>query len=89
MSDDQFSRSVTMHCSTCGERQFERETDAGPFRCVGCDRTFTREELMRANGELIDNEVGEMTTDVGRWTRNELGKSLRNAFSGSKHIKFK
>jgi hypothetical protein len=50
---------------------------------------FTREELIRENGEVIDNEVGEMAADVGQWARDELRNSLRKAFSGSKHIKFK
>jgi hypothetical protein len=75
-----------MQCSTCGGTQFERETDAGPFRCVGCDRTFTCEQLIRENGEVIDNDVA---ANVGQGARDELRKSLRKAFSGSKHIKFK
>lgn len=85
MAADKLSRSVSMQCSTCGGKQFERETDAGPFRCVGCDRSFTREELLRENGELIDNEVGEIAADVGQGARSEL----RKAFSGSKHFKLK
>jgi hypothetical protein len=52
---------------------------------VGCDRSFTREELLRENGELIDNEVGEIAADFGKWARSEL----RKAFSGSKHFKLK
>ncbi|WP_324740092.1 hypothetical protein U8326_10010 [Tsuneonella sp. CC-YZS046] len=85
MAGDKFSKSVSMQCSTCGRTQFERETDVGPFRCVGCNRSFTREELMRENGELIDNEVGKMAADVGQWAQDEL----RKAFSSSKHFKLK
>jgi hypothetical protein len=85
MAGSDFDRSVSMQCATCGGTQFERETDAGPFRCVGCDRSFTREELVRENGELIDNEVGEMAADVGKWAQERL----RKAFSGSKHFKLK
>lgn len=78
-----------MQCSTCGGTQFEYEAETGPFRCVGCDRTFTREELLRENGGLIDNEVSEMAADVGKHARDELRKSFRKAFSGSKHFKLK
>lgn len=85
MAGSDFDRSVSMQCSTCGGTQFEHEAETGPFRCVGCDRTFMREELLRENGGLIDNEVGEMAADAGKWAREEL----RKAFSGSKHIKFK
>lgn len=80
-----FNRSLELLCSTCGGKQFERESDAGPLRCVGCDRSFTREELLRENGKLIDNEVGEIAANVGKWARSEL----RKAFSDSKHFKLK
>lgn len=89
MAGSNFDRSVSMQCSTCGGTQFEYEAETGPFRCVGCDRSFTREELMRENGGLIDNEVGEMAAEVGKHARDELRKSLRKALSGSKHFKLK
>lgn len=85
MADDKFSRRVSMQCSTCGGTQFEFEDDAGPFRCVGCDRTFAREELMRENGGRIEGEVDAMKDDVVRYARDQL----RKAFKGSKHIKLK
>ncbi len=89
MAGSNFDRSVSMQCSTCGGTQFEYEAETGPFRCVGCDLSFTREELMRENGGLIDNEVGEMAAEVGKHAREELRKSLRKALSGSKHFKLK
>lgn len=89
MAKSDLSRSVSMQCSTCGGMQFEYEAETGPFRCIGCDRTFTREELLRENGRLIDNEVGEMAAEVGKHAREELRKSLSKALSGSKHFKLK
>lgn len=89
MASDKFSRRVSMQCSTCGGTQFEYDADTGPYRCVECDRWFEREELLRENGRIIESEVGEMAIDVGNYARDELRKSLRKAFSGSKHIKFK
>lgn len=89
MKDGDFTRSVSMQCSTCGGTKFEHETKMGPFRCVGCDRTFTREELLRENGRLIDNEVDEMAADIGKHIRDALQKSLRKALSGSKYFKLK
>ena len=89
MADDRFSKSISTQCSTCGGTQFEHEAETGPFRCVGCDRTFTREELLRENGLLIDNEIGEMADDAGKNAREELRKSLRKAVSSSKHFKLK
>ena len=89
MASDKFSRTVSMQCSTCGGTQFEFEGDTGPYRCVCCDRTFAREELIRESGRLIDNEVGEMAKDAGEYAREQLRKSFKKAFAGSKHIKFK
>ena len=85
MADDKYSRSVSMQCSTCGGTRFEFEGKAGPYRCVGCDRTFTREELMRENGGRVDDEVEAMKGEIVK----DLRAHLHKAFSGSKHIRFK
>lgn len=84
-----FSRQISLQCSTCGGTQFDFETDDGPLVCGGCNRRFTKEELIRANGQLIENEKGEMAKEVGDYARDELRKSFKRAFAGSKHIKFK
>lgn len=89
MRGAQFTSSLPMQCSTCGSTQFEYEEDTGPFRCVGCDRSFSREELLHENGLPIDNEVGEMAKDAGKYAREQLRKSMRKALSGSKHFKLK
>jgi hypothetical protein len=89
MRGDRFSRSVSMQCSTCGGTQFEHETEIGPFRCAGCDRSFSREELLRENGGLTDVELGAMAADASKYARDELRKSIRKAVAGSKHFKFK
>lgn len=78
-----------MQCSTCGGTAFEHEAETGPFRCVGCDRIFEKEELVRENGEVIDSGVEELAADVGKHARDELRKSLRKALSGSKNFKLK
>ncbi len=83
------SRSVMMICSTCGSGDFEYEDEAGPIRCSSCDRIFTRDELIRENGHVIDAETEEMGADVFKDAEKDLSASLRRAFSGSKHIKFK
>lgn len=81
------SRSVSMRCSTCGGEQFEydNEVEDGPVRCVGCDRVFTREELIRENGEHIEANVDEVKQEIV----SDLRATLRNAFKGSKNITFR
>lgn len=52
-----YSRSISMQCSTCGGADFEFEDENSAIRCVGCDRVFTREELIRENNTRIETEV--------------------------------
>ena len=78
-----------MLCPTCGNTDFEHDGDNSPLRCVGCDRVFEREELIRENGEIIEAELDEVKAEVLRDTTKELRDTLRKAFNGSKHFKFK
>lgn len=87
--DDDYSRSIRMHCSTCGSTDFEFEDEAGPIRCTSCDRVFTREELIRENGEVIEAEVDEMKSEIVRDMERYARDSLRKALRGSKFIKIK
>ncbi len=89
MDSEKYSRSVSLMCPTCAHKDFEFEDAEGPIRCMSCDRTFTRDELIRENGELIETEVEEVKAEVFKDVTNELRDSLRKAFRGSKHIKFK
>ena len=89
MDADKYARSVKMLCPTCGNTDFEHDGENSPLRCVGCDRIFEREELIRENGEIIEAELDEMKADVLRDAKKELNDTLRKAFKGSKHIKFK
>lgn len=89
MDADKYARSIAMICPTCGHKDFEHDNEGGQLRCVSCDRTFTRDELIRENGEVIEAEVAEVKAEVLKDVKSELQGMLRNAFKGSKHIKFK
>lgn len=91
MDDDKYSRSIKLPCPTCGHGDFEHDTDVegGPIRCTSCDRVFTREELIRENDEIIDSEVSEVKTEFVADFTKEFRDSIRKAFSGSKHIRFR
>jgi uncharacterized Zn finger protein (UPF0148 family) len=81
------SRSVTMHCPTCGGTQFEydNEIEDGPITCVGCDRRFTREELIKENGEHIEANLDEVKREIVSDFRDDL----RMAFQGSKNVRWR
>lgn len=88
MDRHKYDRSISLRCSTCANTSFEHSSDGGSLRCVSCDRVFTREELIRENGATIEAEAdavkGEVLTDF----RDEFRNMMRNAFRGSKSIKF-
>ena len=63
MKDD-YSKSVSLMCTTCGGKDFEFDDDQGPVRCIGCDRTFGRDELIHENGEVIESELEEITSNI-------------------------
>ena len=89
MDSGKYSRSIKLLCPTCGHGDFEHDTEVegSSIRCTSCERVFTREELIRENGEIIDSEVSEVKTEIVADFTKELRDSMRKAFSGSKHIK--
>lgn len=89
MDSDKYTRSVTMICPTCAHKDFVHRDDSETLRCTSCDRTFTRDELIRENGKIIDAETAEMKDEVLADVKKEMKDMLRKAFKGSKSIKFK
>lgn len=89
MDAERYNRSIALVCSTCGGKDFEFEDDEGPVRCTGCDRVFTRDELVQENGEAIEAEVDELKAEVFKDIQRDFSDSLRKAFRGSKHIKIR
>lgn len=76
------NRSVGLRCSTCGGGDFRRDASVedGPIECGSCGRVFTKDELIRENGEIIHRAADEMKADVFADIRGQL----RNAFRNSK-----
>lgn len=91
MEANKYSRSIRLICPTCGSTDFEydKDTDGGPIRCASCDRVLSREELIRENGEIIEVEVSEVKNEIIDDITKDFRDSMRKAFSGSKHIKFR
>lgn len=87
MTSPNFDRSVEMICSTCAGIQFlhDPENLEAPMQCVGCDRIYTRDELLRENGERTELALDEMKGELADYAR----KRFREAFRGSKHFKVK
>lgn len=72
-----YSRSVSMQCSTCGGTQFEFGEDDGRIRCTGCDRVYAKDELIAENGARIDSQVEEMGSEVFKDVAKDLSKMFK------------
>ena len=72
-----YSRIVSMQCSTCGGTDFEIENECSPVRCVGCDRVFVREELVCENGARIESEVEDVKAQLVADIRKDFSKIFK------------
>lgn len=93
MDDDKYVQRVELICPTCGGSQFEYddviEDDKANVRCIGCDRVFTKAELIQENVENIYEHAKEIGKEVVADIAKKMKKDLRKAFRGNKNIKFK
>lgn len=89
MRPEKFNRSIELLCPTCGTSSFSQPTDAQAapelMICASCGLEISRDDLIEANRENIDETVKE----VGREVVGDLKRELAKAFRGSKLIKFK
>ena len=84
MDSEKYKRKVTLVCPTCGNTQFEYEDDLGSsnqlIRCPSCNSEFAKEELIRKNKRVIDNNVDEMKKEVIK----DVEKEIKNIFKNLK-----
>lgn len=93
MKSEKHDRTVEMQCPTCAGTTFEFDDGfadgVGSARCINCDRTFTKDDLIAENTENLTEHVKEMGRDIKADLVKELRASFRNATRGNKHVKFK
>ena len=89
MDSDKYARSVSLMCPTCGHKDFEFEEGGDAARCTSCDRSCSRDKLIRENSLLIEAEVEDLKAELLKDVTSELRDSLKKAFRGSKHVTFK
>lgn len=93
MKSEDYDRHVSFICSSCGGTQFkyddEVEEEIREYQCISCDQIFTSQELLKENGEIIDEEVSEMGEEILKDAEKELKKAFKKGSKGNKNIKFK
>jgi hypothetical protein len=84
MTSDKYSRHVELVCPTCGGSQFEHGEDLGSdgasVRCIGCDRTMTKDELIASNAENIDEHIKEIGQEVVEDMQKRLNQAFKRSF---------
>lgn len=74
MVKNNYSGSISLHCPTCGGSDFEFENKEGPLRCVGCDRVFMKEDLIRENGARVEEKFKEIKSAIMSDIRKDFKK---------------
>ena len=90
---DKYNRSVSLLCPTCGSDQFSHDgADAQTsvlLTCGNCGLEISKDDLIRANSENVQEHVTEIGQAVVKDLQRELHESLKKAFRGSKNIKIR
>ncbi len=74
--DSKYNRSVTLQCPTCGGKDFATGEDAPEVKtCAGCNRQFSKDELIRENQASIQANLDDLKKQVTA----DLTKNLRDA----------
>ena len=76
MKDD-YGRSISLQCPTCGGESFEHDEDKPDIKCVRCERTMTKDELREANGARIEEEVETLKAEVFKDVKADISKMLK------------
>lgn len=91
MKFDKYNRNVTLLCPTCGGTLFqfdgESEDSITSAKCIGCNREFSKQELIDMNAENVGEHADEMKKEIAADFGKELKRRLQQAFKGSKYIK--
>lgn len=93
MDAEKYNRSIPLLCPTCGGSMFAFDHGVDETiemaTCASCGRQLTKDELIHENSENLSEHAREVGQEALKDAAEELRKSLRNAFRGNKHIRFK
>lgn len=74
---DNYDRSISMQCPTCGGESFEHDDDSPHVRCMRCDLTLTKEELRDGNGTRIEDEVETLKAEILKDVKADFAKMFK------------
>ena len=90
MDSNKYSRSISLHCPTCGGTDFSSPSEESVLvTCANCSLEIAQDDLIGRNQENIQAHTEEVKREVVADFEKQLKKSLSDAFRGSKNIKIK
>ena len=93
MNTERYNRRVSLLCPTCGSDQFEFDHGVDESieiaKCASCGREINKDNLIQENSENINAHSEEIGREIVKDVAKDLRASLKKAFRGSKHIKFR
>lgn len=85
MKSKGYDRKVILMCPTCGESQFEYDSDCEienmELKCISCEQTYSRDELMKENGEIFEEKFQEIGEGILEDAAQELKKAFKKGFN--------
>ncbi|WP_229710718.1 ECs_2282 family putative zinc-binding protein, partial [Novosphingobium indicum] len=70
---DNYDRSISLQCPTCGGTDFE-QNDTEQVKCYRCERVLTKAELREANNGLVEAEVEDLKAELLKDVRDDFKK---------------
>jgi uncharacterized Zn finger protein len=82
MDPDNYSRSITLYCPTCGGTEFEYDDDTMDEEdaivcCTSCGNSLTRVALNEANSEHITAHVEEIKEEIVKDISNQISNMFK------------
>lgn len=81
------SRTVTLHCSICGNDQFSsldgelddlmEAPDTAKIKCSDCGKIFTKSELLEENQSTINANIEDVKDDAMKEIEKHLAKAFK------------
>lgn len=70
---DNYDRSISLQCPTCGGTKFEQD-EIEIVKCFRCERTLNQTELRESNARLIEAELDDLKTQILKDVKADIRK---------------
>ncbi len=89
--NSKYNIKIDLECITCGGQDFNYNEDKSYVKCNLCDKEYLNgyDELVEMNEEKINGSIQSKKSEIVQDLREDINKMFKDAFKGSKFLKFK